>query len=95
MRIVEVKKVEDCFDGSRVYRYWFDQTWTQADITRLRRFGDLDYFPDFPRPFFRLLGHDGQQIKGVEGDNSCRAVFPYKKQDRIRKNFEDMFREST
>ena len=91
MRIVEVKKIEDCFDGSRVYRYWFDRAWTEEAIVRLRSLGELDYFPEFPRPFFRLVGQGGMQVKGVAGEDNCRAIFPKAEQDRIRQEFEDLF----
>ena len=90
-----MKKVEDCFDGSRVYRYWLDDVWTETAILRLRALGDLDYFPNFPKPFFRLVGRDGVQVKGVGGENSCRAVFPREEQDRLREAFERFLCEGT
>ena len=91
MRIVEVTKVEDCFDGSSVLRYRFDTSWSQETVLRLRTLGELDYFPEFPRPFFRLRAHSGLQVKGVEGEPSCQAVFPSKNRGEIQSEFEGLF----
>ncbi|MBN1346123.1 MAG: hypothetical protein JXQ73_25775 [Phycisphaerae bacterium] len=91
MRILEIKKVEDCFDGSSVYSYRFDVAWTRESIRRLDSLGELEYFPDFPRPFFRLLGSGGLQVKGVEGETSCRVIFPRKDMTEIKQAFEESF----
>jgi len=88
MNIIEIKKIEDCFDGSSVYAYIFDKVWTRDTIMRLRMLGQVDYFPDFPRPFFRLCGQEGMQVKGIEGENTCRIIFPKKRKEIIRQEFE-------
>lgn len=36
-------------------------------LLRLSALGELDYFADFPRPFFRIRAAGGLQLKGVEG----------------------------
>jgi hypothetical protein len=90
MRIAAVEQLEDCFDGSRVYTYHFDQAWTRESIQRLSGCGELDYFPDFPRPFFRLRGTGGLQIKGVEGLAHCRVVLPPKYSQDFRLVLEEL-----
>ncbi len=92
MRIVQVKKVEDCFDGSSVYRYWFDTPWTRDAIMGLKALGDLEYFADFPRPFFRVCGHRGLHVKGVEGEDNCQAIFPKQGKEEIQNEFGDLIR---
>ncbi len=92
MKILEVKKVEDCFDGSTIYGYSFDEKWTRETIFQLKAMGELDYFPDFPRPFFRVRGKDGLQIKGVEGEDNCRAIYPQKQKEVRKQEFENLFR---
>jgi len=57
----------------------------------LKSLGNLDYFPDFPRPFFRVHTAAGFQIKGVQGDSACRAIFPRKDREQIRSGFETRF----
>lgn len=76
MRIVAIRKVEDCFDGSTIYAYGFECPWTREDILQLNGLGQLDFFEDFPRPFFRVLVEGGCQVKGVEGEDNCLAIYP-------------------
>ncbi len=80
MKLLRAVRVEDCFDGSSVYRYFFDSVWSREEIRRLGELGRLDYYPDFPRPFFRVVGPGGAQLRGVEGERSCQVVLP--RQDR-------------
>jgi len=91
MKILDVQHMEDCFDGSTTVAYCFDETWTKESIFRLKNMGKLEYFPDFPRPFFRLTGAGGLQIKGVQGENSCRVIFPNQGREALRQQFEDLF----
>lgn len=91
MIIVNIQPVEDCFDGSSVLGYSFDEPWTKESIFRLKAMGKLDYFPEFPRPFFRLRGDGGLQIKGVQGENSCRVIFPKNEKEALRRQFENLF----
>lgn len=76
MRMVRCDRVEDCFDGSSVWVCGFDQPWTEPGVRGLAALGRVEYFADFPRPFFRVLGEDGLQIKGVAGETTCRVVLP-------------------
>ena len=74
MRVTGIRKVEDCFDGSSVFRYRFDGRWTREAIAGLEVLGRLAYYPDFPRPFFRVRTEAGFEVKGVEGEDNCRAI---------------------
>jgi hypothetical protein len=91
LRIREVTKLEDCFDGSAVFGYSFDEPWTREAILGLKLLGAVDYFPDFPRPFFRLRTADGMQARGVEGERSCQVVLPQRERDRVQSTFEEIF----
>ncbi len=88
MNIASVKKVEDCFDGGSVFSYEMDEEVTEASIKRLGVLGRLDYFPHFPRPFYRLITDDGLQIKGVEGERDFQVIFPRKEKEKIKEEFE-------
>lgn len=92
MNIVDSKRVEDCFDGSRVMRYFFDAAWTRDEILRLAPLGKLDYFDDFPRPLFRVITPDGGEIKGVEGESDCQVVYPSANREQIQARIEAHFR---
>ncbi len=76
MKIVGVKKINGWFNGHTVYRYAFDQPWTRDEIMGLCPLGDVDYFADYPRPLFLLFGAGGMQVKGIEGQDTCLAIFP-------------------
>lgn len=69
------KKVEDCFDGSRIFEYDFDSAIDSDFIRNLGTLGKLEYFKDFPRPFFRIITKRGSQFKGVEGEKTFKAIF--------------------
>lgn len=91
MKILLSERIEDCFDGSQVIAYTFDVAWDREHILSLKSLGKLEYFPEFPKPFFRLLGMGGLQVKGVEGDRTCRAIFPKKDREVIKEQFETFF----
>ncbi|MBF0543259.1 MAG: hypothetical protein HQM08_02440 [Candidatus Riflebacteria bacterium] len=92
MHLLNAEKVEDCFDGSSVFMFFFDEPWTEKMIEKLKTLGELDFFSDFPRPFFRLRATTGLQLKGVQGDNSCRVIFPSRNRDDVREKLEFFFR---
>lgn len=91
VRIVNVKKLEDCFDGSTIYSYEFDDVWTYKQIQSLEILGELSYYKDFPKPFFRVNVSGGMQIKGVEGENSCTVFFPKKGKEEMKEKLEMHF----
>jgi hypothetical protein len=91
VKIVQSRKVEDCFDGSSVYAYSFDEAWNRGTIASIQVFGKLEYYPDFPRPFFRVRGCNGLEVKGVEGERNCRVVFPRRERETIKRQFEETF----
>lgn len=91
MKIACSKKVEDCFDGSMVFSYEFDGSWTYEEICRLNKIGKLEYFPDFPRPFFRLIAETGLQIKGVQDEKSCTVIFPKTDKEVVKSGFESNY----
>jgi hypothetical protein len=90
MNDFESRKVEDCFDGSRVYEYRLAQsTIDEAFIKSLAVLGQLEYFPRFPRPFFRVRSQNGLQLKGVQGEQTFRVILPGKGQQGIKERFEN------
>lgn len=89
MRLLESTRLEDCFDGSAVFRYRTDQPWTPEAIRSLVEFGELDYFRDFPRPYFRARSSNGLQIRGLEGECFCTVVFPTTNRDQLHRKWEE------
>ena len=90
MQLIDIKKVEDCFDGSMIFRYSFNK---EMDEELMRKMGEkenakLHYYPDFPRPFFKIITGEGIQVKGILGDDNLEAVFPQTGKWEKKKKFE-------
>ena len=88
MELVEIKKVEDCFDGSVIFEYYFDREIKEEFMQRLGETGRLDYYPEFHRPFFKIFTSDGLQIKGIIGDKSFQVLYPQTEKWEKKKAFE-------
>ncbi len=75
MKIVGVREAEDCFERSAIRVIFLDAPLDEAAALRLAACGDLDYHPEFPRPFFRVRSGEGWHVKGVVGAPSFRLFF--------------------
>jgi len=91
MHIVSCTHLEDCLNGSRWMRYDFDTPWDDASVRSLDGIGALEYFTDFPRPYFRLRGDAGSEVKGVLGTTTCRVLLPRHDGDAAQRAFEGLF----
>jgi hypothetical protein len=94
MKVISATRLEDCFDGSSVYRLGFAQAWSRPAVLALAAAGKLDYFTEFPRPFFRLRGEEGFEIRGVEGETQCRLILPHKNGEEVRARVEAFLMDS-
>lgn len=74
MKIVRIKDIEDCFDGSSIKEILFDEGVTKEFVHYLGRAGRLQYFPSLVRPFFRIDDSKRYSIKGIEGNKTVRIV---------------------
>jgi len=74
MKIIDVKHIEDCFDGSFIKELLFDESISESFIKSIGKFGKLSYFKDFARPFYKIVFRDNFYIKGVEGNNTARVL---------------------
>ena len=75
MEVVKVVTVEDCFDGSFIKEFHLSETITEKFIKELGKDHSLEYFPDFPRAFFRIEKKNMYQIKGVVDSDTMRVNF--------------------
>jgi len=86
------KRVEDCFDHSAIYEYRLETPTTETSIRALgQELGRLQYFPDFPRPFYRILAED-LQIRGVQGERDFQAVFPLSNRPKRKGALEEILK---
>jgi hypothetical protein len=79
MKVVRVKNQADCFDGSIMKEVQFDRPVTKEFIDFMGTKGELDYFPHFARPFFKVEVKGRYYLKGIE-NNSSASLILYKNQ---------------
>lgn len=89
MKILKIRDDENCFDDSFIKEVLFDQPVDKKFIDYLDELGELQYFPDFPRPYYKVDCPEKFILKGVEG--SARAqLIPYRKNiESMQRYFED------
>ena len=73
MPVVDIKNVEDCFDGTSIREVLLSFEITKAQIFALGKEGKLQYFADFARPFFKIRVEGRYDLKGIEGNNTIRV----------------------
>ncbi|MBN1908607.1 MAG: hypothetical protein JW818_02615 [Pirellulales bacterium] len=74
-QVIAVRHVEDCFDGDFIKEFELNQPLDEAIMRRLADKGKLQYFPDFPRPYFRIDRQGACTIQGVIGKKTFRVTF--------------------
>jgi hypothetical protein len=74
VRIIETRRIEDCFDGSTVQDCLLDGPMTDEAVRRLGALGHLQYFTQFPRPLFVVNDPLRLKVKGLIGNTSLRCV---------------------
>ncbi|BDS15064.1 hypothetical protein [Aureispira anguillae] len=72
MTVIQIKHIEDCFDGSSVKELLLSEAISSDLIHALGKTGDLQYFPHFARPFFKIRLHKKLDVKGIEGNDTLR-----------------------
>ena len=72
MKVIEIRHIEDCFDGSLIKELLFSEKISRNFIYALNKKGDIQYFAHFSRPFFKIRVNNIYDIKGIEGSNSVR-----------------------
>jgi hypothetical protein len=88
MKLFNIKKLEDCIDGSMIFMYSIYEKVNETFMKKLGEKGKLQYYPEFPRPFFKIITADGVQVKGIIGDDNIEAVFPRTHKLEKKKDFE-------
>lgn len=73
VKILDIKDIEDCVDGSYIKEILLDGEVTKDFIQYLGKMGRMQYFPDFTRPFFKISA-EGMALKGVENNKTIQAI---------------------
>lgn len=73
MNVVDTKHVEDCFDGSLIKEVLLSDKVVKDQIFSMGKGGYVQYFPDFPKPFYKVRVEGVFDVKGIEGNRTMRV----------------------
>ena len=73
--MVEVLPVEGCLDSAPVREYRLSEPVGEPLMRSLAEGARLDYYPHFPKPYFRIDRPKAYVIQGVLGADSFRVTF--------------------
>lgn len=90
MNIIEINDIEDCFDGTFIKEAVFDEIIHEDFVLSLKNFGNLDYFPQFSRPFFKLEVKGDYTCKGVIGNRTVRIILKRSNVEQSLDNFMEL-----
>lgn len=71
MKVTGSRILNSCLDGTVQVELVLDRAMDRPFIDHLASCGQLEYFPDFARPFFRITKPGTFIIKGIEGESTC------------------------
>lgn len=71
-RILDLRELESCLDRAEAMEVGLDGPVTEDLIQRLGREGSLQYFPHFPRPYFRVDHATSWVVQGIVGTPRLR-----------------------
>ena len=74
-RIVAARALEGCLDSIGVWRYELSDGVDEPLMLVLAEDGRLQYFPHFPRPYFRIDRPGRWVIQGIVGDTELQVTF--------------------
>lgn len=74
--VTAIRHIEDCLDGGSIREFELDAPLDEPLMQRMADKGTLRYYPDFPRPYFRIERRGAYTIQGVLGNRTLRVTFP-------------------
>ena len=75
VHVLTSQVVENCLDYSVVKEIRLSDTVGEEVMRRMARQGNLQFFPHFLRPYFRIDRGQYYVIQGVFGETSVRVTF--------------------
>jgi hypothetical protein len=73
-RVVSIRVLDGCLDSVATRELELDAPLDEATMRLLSSDANLQYFPHFPRPYFRIDKPRGWVLQGVLGDRTFRAT---------------------
>jgi len=74
-RIVSIRELDDCVDSAVVKEFTIAPVVDERLMRAMVDGGELQYFPNFPRPYFRIDKQRAYVIQGVVGNDHFRVTF--------------------
>jgi hypothetical protein len=74
MKIIEIRNIENCVGVTNAKEIVFEEPVKYDFIRFLGKEGNLQYFPSFPRPFFKIEVEGKYILKGIEGEKIMKIV---------------------
>jgi hypothetical protein len=68
-------ELERCLDGAPQFEYELSPPIDEPTMRRLAEGARLQYFPHFPRPYFRIDRPRGVVVQGVMGGERLRVAY--------------------
>jgi hypothetical protein len=76
MRIIKIKKVEDCLESTNVRDVLLDESISKKFIDHMGKLGKLVYYESFAKPFFKVIVRGEYTIKGAQTNSEFRIMLP-------------------
>lgn len=76
MKVIKLKKVEDCFESSNTRDIVLSSPLTVDFVNYLGKLGKLLLFDDFDIPYFKVIVKGEYTIKGTLGKKTIRILLP-------------------
>lgn len=83
MKVLKIKKVEDCLESTNVRDILMDSELIKVFIDHLGLLGKLIYYENFKKPFFKVIVRGEYTIKGAQGNKEFRVLLPENADDSI------------
>lgn len=87
MKIIEITNLEYCLNGPYIKELTFDTDIKDDFIYYLGELGDLDYYPSFEKPFYRIEHPLEFILKGIQGKNTAKIILCRKNIDYYLEKF--------
>ncbi|HBE01715.1 MAG: hypothetical protein A2096_09370 [Spirochaetes bacterium GWF1_41_5] len=73
MTIIQIKKIEDCFDGSMIYEIIFNSPVTRPLLDYFAGLGALQYY-NFTRPFYKITVLGKYELQGILNESQLKII---------------------
>ena len=93
MKIIKVTDLEYCLNGPYIKELTFDSEIKDNFIYYLGELGELEYYPNFAKPFYNIEHQFEFILKGIKGKNTTKIILCRKDIDYHFKKFKKLIEE--